>query len=77
MGLYNFPKEESLRVVEESKRSCKALVALNAIFIALILVKNDQGTFEDYITISLCNCVYKIITKIIANRLKITSSLKL
>jgi hypothetical protein len=50
--------------------SGKVLGAMNAMFIALILEKNDPKTFNDYKPVSLCNCVYKIIPKILANKIK-------
>jgi hypothetical protein len=48
----------------------KFLGAMNANFIALIPKKNNMTTFEDLMSIYLCNIVYKIVSKIIANRLK-------
>lgn len=45
-------------------------VAINSTFVALIPKLDNPSTFNDFRPISLCNCIYKIIAKIIANRLK-------
>jgi mannosylglycoprotein endo-beta-mannosidase len=47
---------------------------LNSNFIALVPKFNKPLTFGDYIPISLCNLCYKIISKIIANRIKLILS---
>jgi len=44
--------------------------AFNYTFIALIPKSDDPQTFNDFRPISLCNCIYKIIAKIIVNHLK-------
>jgi len=44
--------------------------AFNSPFIALIPKSDSPLTFNDFRPISLCNCIYKIIAKIIANYLK-------
>jgi hypothetical protein len=38
--------------------------------VALIPKESKPATFNDFIPIALCNFAYKVITKIIANRLK-------
>jgi hypothetical protein len=43
---------------------------MNSTFIALIPKKNDPITFEYFIPISLCNLIYKLVSKIIKNRMK-------
>jgi hypothetical protein len=45
-------------------------IAFNATFIALIQKAYNPSSFEDFKPISLCNCIYKIIAKIIAMRVK-------
>jgi len=59
-----------LRIVEESRRRGRISSAIKSTFISLIPKTNAPGTFDDFRPISLCNCLYKIIAKTIANRLK-------
>ena len=56
--------------MEESRKEGFIHAPLNSTFIALIPRKDNPGRFEDFRPISLCNCLYKIISKIIAKRLK-------
>jgi len=62
LGYDDFLEGELLRVIEESRTSWKLLGTLNTTFIALIPKKNDIETYDDCRPISLCNCVYKIIS---------------
>jgi hypothetical protein len=63
-------KHDIYGVVEDSKRSASILKALNATMITLILKENEARTPNHYRPIALCNVVYNIISKFIANRLK-------
>jgi len=56
-------------VVEESRLKGEIYRPLNSTFIALIPKKDVLETFEDFRPISLCNCIYKIIAKVIAIRI--------
>eukprot|EP00253_Pinus_taeda_P032224 PITA_32224 len=59
-----------LQIVEDSRRRGRISSAIKSTFIALIPKSNAPLTFDDFRPISLCNCLYKIIAKTIANRLK-------
>jgi hypothetical protein len=62
--------EDLLRVVEEVRLLRKVPGSINSTFIALIPSLIIVESFNGFRPISLCNCVYKIISKIIAIRLK-------
>eukprot|EP00253_Pinus_taeda_P028919 PITA_28919 len=67
---WNIIKKDIVRVVEDSRLNRTILKALNTSFIALIPKQNNAQTPERYRPIALCNVVYKIISKVAANRLK-------
>jgi hypothetical protein len=56
--------------IEESRVSGYILGSLNATFFALIPKVNKQRNFHYFRPIALCNFVYKVISKIIASRIK-------
>lgn len=59
-----------LKVVEESRTTGTLYHAINSTFISLIPKFDSPSSFNDYKPISLCNYLYEIISKIIANRLR-------
>ena len=59
-----------LFVVEESRQTGRVYGSLNATFVALIPKECKPASFNDFKPIALCNFVYKIITKMIASRIK-------
>jgi hypothetical protein len=63
-------KHDVYRVVEDSRQSTSILKVLNATMVTLIPKENESRTLNRYRPIALCNFVYKIISKVIANRLK-------
>eukprot|EP00253_Pinus_taeda_P001635 PITA_01635 len=63
-------KLEVWEVVEESRRSASILKSLNSTFLALIPKEEEDTTPTKFRPIGLCNVLYKIISKVIANRLK-------
>jgi hypothetical protein len=56
--------------VETTKISGDILKAFNSTFIILIPKDQEANSVDKFRSISLCNVIYKIITKIIANHLK-------
>ena len=62
--------DELLHMVEQSKVEGFVSDTLNSTFSTTTPNKNKPKTINDYSPISLCNLAYKIITKIISNRLR-------
>ena len=67
---WDLVKEEIWIVVEEYRRIGRVMKAFNETFISLILKENGADTPGKFRPISLYNVVLKIITKVMANRLK-------
>eukprot|EP00253_Pinus_taeda_P028889 PITA_28889 len=63
-------KLEVWQVVEESRALHWLLPSLNSTFITLIPKEEESSTPEKFRLISLCNVIYKVISKVIANGLK-------
>jgi hypothetical protein len=62
--------EYLLALVEETRLSGHISGSINSTFIALIPKTNKPQQFGDFRPISLCNLVYKVISKVIANIIK-------
>jgi hypothetical protein len=62
--------EDLHKVVEESRCSSFIPGSLNDTFFALIPKVNKLDIFHDFRLIALCNFVYKVISKMIATRMR-------
>jgi hypothetical protein len=62
--------DDLLQMVEDSRKKGKIYGSLNSTFLALIPKENNSASFNDYRPISLCNLIYKVISKVLANRIK-------
>jgi hypothetical protein len=62
--------KEVCKVVLLSLNSCAMNKDLNSTYIALIPKNKDPKSVTDFRPTSLCNVIYKIISKVVANRLK-------
>jgi hypothetical protein len=62
--------DDLLDMVEDSRIRGKIQKSLNSTFLTLIPKENSPRTFGDYRPIALCNICYKLISKVIANRIK-------
>eukprot|EP00253_Pinus_taeda_P007744 PITA_07744 len=67
---WNTVKQDVWEAVEDSRRSGTIHKSLNSTFIALIPKTEEAKTPDKFRPIALCNVIYKIISKVIANRLK-------
>eukprot|EP00253_Pinus_taeda_P009518 PITA_09518 len=67
---YDLLGNDLLQVIEECRTIRKLYNAINSTFIALIPKSDSPSSFNNFRPISLCNCLYKIIAKIIANRIR-------
>jgi hypothetical protein len=67
---YLIIKHDLHKMVLKSQNCHKIGGSTNSAFLALIPKEKGASSFDKFLLISLCNIGYKIITKIIANRLK-------
>eukprot|EP00253_Pinus_taeda_P010150 PITA_10150 len=70
LAFFDVLGQDLLGVVEESRTTGSIYHAINSTFIALIPKFDSHESFDDYRPISLCNCLYKIISKTIANHIR-------
>ena len=68
--LWDLIKDEVWKIVEDSKKDIGVLKAFNAKFLTLIPREDGADSPGKFRPIALCNAIYKIITKVVANRLK-------
>jgi hypothetical protein len=61
LGFYDIIEEYLLRVIEESRVSNKMLETFDTTFIALIPKIYNPSSFEGFIPIPLCKCIYNIV----------------
>jgi hypothetical protein len=70
LGFFDLLGQDILKLVEEIRITGQMPLSLNSTFIALIPKKDNPDTLDDFRPISLCNCIYKIVSKIVARRVK-------
>eukprot|EP00253_Pinus_taeda_P018973 PITA_18973 len=69
-SFWDMIKTEVWEVVEESRALHWLLPSLNSTFLALIPKEEESIALDKFRPIPLCNVIYKVISKVIANRLK-------
>jgi len=67
---FDLVSEDLVQVVEESRKFGNIPGCLNSTFLTLIPKENNPSSFGDFRPISLCNLCYKMISKVISNRIK-------
>jgi len=63
-------QDDFMRFMEEFHRNGKLCKGLNSTFIALIPKVNSPQRLNDFRPISLIGCLYKVLAKVLANRLR-------
>jgi len=75
LSFFDLVGDDLLEAVEESRRSGTVNRSLNSIFMHVFIPKvNKPTTFGDFIPITLCKLIYKIISNLIATRNKLILS---
>jgi hypothetical protein len=67
-------KGDIMRIISEFHLNGKLTTRLNSTFIALIPKVDSLQRLNDYSPISLVGCLYKILSKVLANRLRLVIS---
>ena len=70
LAFFDILGPELVKVVESSRKDGRVAPSLNSTFIALIPKKENFVSFADFRPTSLCNLVYKLISKVAKLRLK-------
>jgi len=70
---WNIVKDDFLRFTTEFHRNRRLPKGINATFIALIPKVDSPQRLHDFRPISLVGSLYKVLTKILANRLRVVS----
>jgi hypothetical protein len=63
LWFYDFIKDVVFKVVDEYRGFRQVIGALNATFLALITKKESPSSFKEFIPISLCNTIYKMLKR--------------
>ena len=70
LELYDLLGLDLLQVVNDTRITGRILACFNSTFIALIPKVDNPLSQNDFRPISLCNCIYKVVSKVIASIFK-------